>query len=133
MFLLNILKNWLGLLEELSLRGHQTLANFHSSAVNCQKLLITKRHDNECFNPKCSSFRLFAEFSIVKFPFQRESEINLCPLRLNNSSPFCHRIRYRWFVMVYIFPSLAFYYSYTNNVEVKLLAQLCKGFTNGQI
>ena len=30
-------------------------------------------------------------------------------------------------------PSLVFYCSYTNNVEVKILVQLCKGFTNEQI
>ena len=35
--------------------------------------------------------------------------------------------------MVLVFLSLAFYRSYTNNVEVKLLVQVCKGFTNEQI
>ena len=33
----------------------------------------------------------------------------------------------RWLEGVLIFPSLAFYCSYTNNVEVKPLVQLCKG------
>ena len=32
-----------------------------------------------------------------------------------------------------IFLSLVYYCSYTNNLEVKLLVQLCEGFTNGQI
>ncbi len=35
--------------------------------------------------------------------------------------------------MVYIFPSLTFYYSYTNYVEGQLLVQFCKGFANEQI
>ena len=32
-----------------------------------------------------------------------------------------------------MFPYSVFYCSYTNNVEVKLSVQLCKGFTNEQI
>ena len=43
------------------------------------------------------------------------------------------RLLLRWLEGVWIFPSLIFYCGYTNNVEVKLLVQLCKGFTNGQI
>ena len=35
--------------------------------------------------------------------------------------------------MVLIFPSLAFCCSSTNNVEVELSVQLCKGFINKQI
>ena len=39
----------------------------------------------------------------------------------------------RWLEVVSILLSLAFYCSHTNNVEVKLLVQLCKVFTNEQI